>query len=127
MAEALKKQAQYLKENGFTEQQASALIFFQKDFIDNHLATKADVEIIRKDIEVIRKDIEVIRKDIEVVRAELKQDIEMVRADLKKDIEMVRAELKQDIEMVRKDLTIRLGSIMVGGIVILGMITQLSL
>ena len=48
MAEALKKQFQYLKENGFTDQQANALIYFQKDFIENHLATKTDVEVIKK-------------------------------------------------------------------------------
>ena len=30
MAESLKNQLQYLKENGFTEQQANALIYFRK-------------------------------------------------------------------------------------------------
>ena len=56
MVEALKKQVQYLKENGFTE---------------DHLATK------------------------------------------------------KDLELLKKDLTIRLGSIMVGGIVVLSVFTQL--
>ncbi len=125
MAEPLKKHIEYLKENGFTEQQASALIFFQKDFVDSHLATKEDIAIIRKDIEIIRKDIETLRvegkRDIEMLRAEGKRDIEMLRTEGKRDIEMV----KKEIEMVKKDLTIRLGSIMVGGIVVLSIITQL--
>ena len=78
MATALKKQAQYLKQNGFTEQQANALVYFQKDFIKDHIATKLDIEMVKK-----------------------------------------------EIEMVKKDLTLRLGSIMVGGIVILSIIIQL--
>lgn len=82
MATALKKQAQYLTQNGFTEQQANALVYFQKDFIEDHLATKVDIE-------------------------------------------MVRADLKREIEMVKKDLTIRLGSIMVGGIIVLSIVMKL--
>ena len=89
MAIALKKQAQYLTQNGFTEQQANALVYFQKDFIEDHLATKMDIEMVRKEIEMVRKD------------------------------------LTKEIEMVRKDLTIRLGSIMVGGIIVLSIIMKL--
>lgn len=85
MAEPLKKQVQYLKENGFTEQQAHALIYLQTDFVESHLATKTDIEMLKKDIEM----------------------------------------LKKDIEVLKKDLTIRLGSIMVGGIVVLGVVIQL--
>jgi len=92
MAEPLKKQVQYLKENGFTEQQAHALIYLQTDFVESHLATKADIAMVKKDIEMLKKDIEMLKKDIEVLK---------------------------------KDLTIRLGSIMVGGIVVLGVIIQL--
>jgi len=99
MAEPLKKQVQYLKENGFTEQQAHALIYLQTDFVESHLATKADIAMVKKDIAMVKKDIEMLKKDIEM--------------------------LKKDIEVLKKDLTIRLGSIMVGGIVVLGVIIQL--
>ena len=63
MAEALKKQFEYLKNNGFTEKQANTLVFFQKDYVENYLATKVDVELIRRDIEMIKKDIVETKKD----------------------------------------------------------------
>ena len=80
MVKALKKQVQYLQENGFTEQQDNTLVYFQKDFIKDYLATK-------------------------------------------KDIALLRSEFKRDIELLKKDLTLRLGSIMVGEIVVLGVFT----
>ena len=54
MATALKKQAQYFTQNGFTEQQANALVyFFQKD--EDHLAPKMGIEMVRADL---KKEIE---------------------------------------------------------------------
>ncbi len=50
MATDLIQQAQYLKENGFTAQQANTLIYFHKDSIENTLATKKDIEILKKDL-----------------------------------------------------------------------------
>ena len=61
-----------LTESGFTEQQAKAQLRILGEIIDSNLATKQDVELVRK--------------DIEQVRSELKKDIELVRADLKRDI-----------------------------------------
>ena len=66
-----------LLENGFTEKQANALVYFQKDIIDSELATK-------------------------------------------KDIEQLRADTKKDMAILEYKLTIKLGSIMTAGIVVLG-------
>ncbi len=101
MAELL-KQVQYLKDNGFTEQQANTLIYFHKDRVESDLASK-------KDILLLQKDIEGVRKDIEALRAETKKDIEGVR---------------KDIESIKKDIIIQLGSVIVGGIAILGVLIR---
>ena len=110
----LAKQLQYLKENGFTEQQAHAFIFVQKSIIDSELATK-------KDILLLQKDIEGLKKDIEQLRADTKKDIE----GLKKDIEQLRADTKKDIEGLKKDIVIQLGSIVVAGVVVLGVLMSI--
>ncbi len=124
MAELL-KQVQYLKDNGFTEQQANTLIYFHKDRVENDLASKKDILLLQKDIEGVRKDIEQLRsetkKDIEALRSETKKDIEGVR----KDIEQLRSETKKDIEGARKDIIIKLGSVMVVGISVLAVLMRL--
>ena len=102
MSEPLLKQVQYLKNNGFTEQQANTLIYFYKDYSETTLATK--------------KDIADVKKDIAQLRADTQKDIAQLRADTQKDI----AHVRKDIEILRKDLMLRLGSIMAGGVTFLG-------
>ena len=152
MANALLQEVAYLKENGFSEQQASAVLFVQKSQMDTHLATKKDIELVRKetenlrvelkkDIELVRvelkkdieqvrlefkKDIELVRKETENLRVELKKDIELVRketenlrVELKKDIELVRVELKKDMEILKNQLTVRMGSMIFAGFLLL--------
>ena len=136
MGTALLKQVQYLKENGFTEQQANTLVYFHKDSIEGTLATKKDIEQLRadtkkdieqlradtkKDIAEVKRDIEYVKKDIEQLRADTKKDI----AEVKKDIEHLRVELKQDIILLKKDLTVKLGGIMTGGVVLLGVLLSI--
>lgn len=57
MVESLLKQVQYLKENGFTEQQANAIVYFHKDSIENKMATKKDILILKKDMAIMEKNI----------------------------------------------------------------------
>ena len=77
---------QKLEQAGIPRKQAEAQASVLYDLITSNLATKRDVEFIKRDI----KELDV---KIETVRAELKRDIEAVR----KDIETVKAELKRDI------------------------------
>ncbi len=151
MSQALIKQVQYLKENGFTEQQANTLIYFQRDHIEHVMATKKDlaevhanlkkdIEYVKKDIEQLRadtkkdiaevkKDIEYVKKDIELLRTETKKDIEYLRtetkkdiAEIKKDIEYLRTETKKDIAEIKKDLILKLSVIMGSMITIAGVL-----
>ncbi len=137
MSQALIKQVQYLKENGFTEQQANTLIYFQRDHIEHVMATKKDLAEVhanlKKDIEYVKKDIEYLRtetkKDIEYLRTETKKDIEYLRtetkkdiAEIKKDIEYLRTETKKDIAEIKKDLILKLSVIMGSMITIAGVL-----
>ncbi len=119
MSTALIKQVQYLKENGFTEQQANTLIYFHKDSIESVMATKKDLAEVQADL---KRDIEQLRadtkKDIEHLRAEVKKDIEHLRGEVKKDIEYLRGEVKKDILLSKRNLIIKLSGIMGGMITI---------
>ena len=87
-----------LKEAGFTEQQAEAQTALLTDVIAGELATK--------------RDIETVKRDIENVRAELRRDIETLRAELKRDIETLRADMKHDMKELELRLTIKLGAML---------------
>lgn len=106
----LAQKMEFLKQNGFNEQQAHTLVYFYKDSIESELATKRDIEQLRADT----------KKDIEQLRADTKKDIEQLRAEIKRDIEQLRADTKKDIKILESSLTIRLGSIMIAGVALLG-------
>ncbi len=72
MSVSLAKNMEFLKNNGFNEQQAHTLVCFYKDNVESDLATK---------------------KDIEQLRAATKKDIEQLRADTKKDIKLLESSL----------------------------------
>ena len=99
--------------SGFTEKQAEAQVRALSDLISYNLATKSDIERVRKEIAELRKDSEA---DIAGVHRDI--------ADVHKEIENLRKETKTDIELLKRDLTIRLGALMVTGVgIILGVLT----
>ncbi len=97
-----------LTDCGFTEQQAETLADEHVALLNSNLATKADIEALRKDttasIEALRKDttasIEALRKDtetgIETLRQETKAEIAKVAAS----VETLRQETKADIAQI---------------------------
>ena len=80
---------------GMDEQQAEALVECQVRLINDSLATKQDIEEVKRDIEVLRLATE--------------QSIEALRLETKKDI----AALKTDMQKMELRLTLRLGSVIV--------------
>ena len=59
------------------EQAAAVAQYVDENMNLGELATKSDLDILRKDIDLVRKDIDFVRKDIGLVRLEFKKDIEM--------------------------------------------------
>ena len=119
---------------GMDEQQAEALVEWQVQLINDSLATKQDIEEIKRDIEALRlateqsieklrlatkRDIEEVKRDIEALRLATKRDIE----EVKRDIEALRLETKKDIADLKTDmqkmelrLTLRLGSVIIAAV-----------
>ena len=119
---------------GMDEQQAEALVEWQVQLINDSLATKQDIEEVKRDIEALRlateqsieklrlatkRDIEEVKRDIEALRLATKQDIE----EVKRDIEALRLETKKDIADLKTDmqkmelrLTLRLGSVIIAAV-----------
>lgn len=70
-----------LTESGFTEQQAETLAEEHVALLNSNLATKADIEALRKEL---KADIEALRQGTKADIAGIKVDIETVKSDLLK-------------------------------------------
>lgn len=73
--------------SGLPKEQAESIVRVLKKS-NNDLATKSDIELVKKDIGTVRTEmnheIELVRKDIEALRTELKQEIAHIKFDLLK-------------------------------------------
>ena len=98
---------------GMEEQQAEALVEFQKQLIDDSLATKRDIEGVKASIEALRlateQSIEGVKASIEALRLRTEQSIEKVKGE----VEKLRLEMKKDIKGLELRLTLRLASVIV--------------
>ena len=104
-----------LTEAGMPERQAEVLAGGQLRLIEADLATKADIELIRRDIESIRhdikalegatkKEIELIRRDMKALETSTKADIKALEATTKKEIELIRRDMKVMDSSIRSDM-----------------------
>ena len=116
--------AQQLRNSGFDDRQAEAIVTTINTAMNETVATKADLELqgtaTRKDLEVqtaeIRAEIAVTRSEIAVTRKELEAQIAVTRKDLEAQMAVIRAEiaaLKQTMASVQDKIVIRLGALMV--------------
>jgi hypothetical protein len=89
------KIARRLREAGFSEPQADAVVAaVQEGGEGADFATKADLAALAAEL----------RAEIAALRAELKAEISQLRAELKADISQLRAELKADIAQLRAEI-----------------------
>ena len=96
------KATKLLKESGFGETQAEAVVATVRDAVAENVATKADLAETSNELKI----------EIAKVRGELKDEIANVRTE----IADVRAELKEDIHKLRTDMY-RFGAFMIIAIV----------
>ena len=104
---------------GMDEQQAEALVECQTQLINDSLATRLDIEEVKKEIAEVKREVAEVKKEV----AEVKREVEELKkevAEVKREVEALRLETKESIEKVKIDmhkmelrLTIRLGSIIV--------------
>ncbi len=96
------KYVEVLKDAGVPDKQAQAQVRILNEILESNLATKQDVEIIKRDIAEIKRDIEGLRQAT-------KQDIEELRQDTKRDIERLRQDTKRDLKELEQRMIIKLG------------------
>ena len=95
-----------LQNAGIEARQAEAIALVFKNS-QSSLATKADIEFVKKDIENLRTEL---KGDIGSLRTELKGDIKQVKAD----IDNLRTEFRSDIRWLKWSI-VAMMAIMLGG------------
>ena len=109
---------------GFTRQQAEALAEEQAKLIDERLATKSDIELIRHDIEALKQTT---KADIEVLRQTTKADLEALRLATRADIETLRQTGRADLAEARSDIVKwTMGAIGLQTLLIVGAVVALA-
>jgi predicted phage-related endonuclease len=103
--------AKKLKSVGFTEAQAEALAESQAQLIESRLATKQDIELVRRDM-----------KELE---ASLKRDMKELEVSLKGDMKASDVSLKRDLKEMEMRLTIRMGILIAASIAIVATLVKL--
>lgn len=110
--------AQKLEAAGFTPQQAQGAATAISEVLGEHVATQRDVQDIRRDISDLRKDL----LETEArLRADAAAESKAVRADAAAEAKALRAELRD----MAQQLTIRLGGMIAGAVVLVAALAKL--
>ena len=120
------KAAQRLSNVGFSQEQASTIVITFVESITENLATKDDLELVRKDIAALETKIDTsiaaldIKIDTSIAALDTKIDTSIAALDTKIDTSITA--LRQDMSEFKKEMKIMLGSIMVAGITVMTMV-----
>lgn len=106
---------------GFSEIQAEALAEEQGKLIEDKLATKQDVWLLREDMEAfkiaIRQEIEnfkiELRQEMESFKVELRQEMESFKKDIHHELTSFKQEFSHSMKELELRMTIKLGSMLV--------------
>ena len=95
---------QRLRDAGIEQKQAEAITLSIHAGVTGGVATKADLDLVRKDVDLVRKDVDQVRTEIGLAKTELDGKIDTATSALRKEISDVRTE----IAAAKFDLTWRL-------------------
>jgi coiled-coil family 90 protein len=87
-----------LKRAGFTDQQAEAQVQALAAIVNDNLATKQDLVLLKQDLLGVKQ--------------ELKRDLLGVKQELKQDLLGVKQELRQEMRELEHRLTLRMGTML---------------
>jgi len=90
-----------LKQVGFEEAQAEAVVNTMGEALGGNVATKADLTEVRAALEA---DIATVKADLTADVAAVKADLEQLRTETKADLAAVQAKLEADIAGVRTEM-----------------------
>ena len=115
--------AKRLRGGGIPDTQADVHAEAAREFIMAELATKSDLEVVRREldtsIQTVRKDLEAsiqsVRKDLEAsiqsVKQELEASIHSLRKDMEASIHSLRKDMEASIHSLRKDMEANIASV----------------
>ena len=99
---------QRLRDAGIEQKQAEAITLSIHAGVTGGVATKADLDLVRKDVvsgdNALKSEIDLVRKDVDLVR----KDIDVVRTELDGKIDTATSTLRSEIASAKFDLTWRL-------------------
>ena len=112
--------AKGLKETGFEDRQAEAIVSTISKAMSETVATKADLQLVRSDFELLRSDFEVLRSEFGLLRSEFESlrqyvDGRFERIELKFDgkLDALEKSLRQEMAALENRLILKLGGLMV--------------
>ena len=104
------KASHRLREAGFEEQKANALVNAFAEDIGANLATKDDIALLKGDIDTLRKDMvsgdEAIRKDMANEFASVRQDMASGFESVRKDMAMLEERMNARIDRQTTRMTL---------------------
>ncbi len=92
--------AHALKEAGFEDVQATAIVDALRQAVTEGVATKTDIADVRGDTNELRTEL---KSDMNELRTELKSDMNELRTELKSDMNELRMEFKADMATLRAE------------------------
>ena len=125
--------AKKLQAVGFTEAQAEVQAETLVELMEERLATKLDIEVVRRDMKEMETGL---KRDMKEMETGLKRDIEVVRRDmkemetgLKRDMKEMETGLKRDMKEMElrltHNLTLRLGGMMAASVAVVAALVKL--
>jgi len=132
--------AQKLEAAGFTPQQAQGAANAISEVLGEHVATQRDVQDIRRDIADLRKDLleteaRLLKNsaaETQALRADAAAETKALRADAAAEAKSLRADaaaeakaLRAEIREMGQQLTIRLGGMIAGALVVMAALVKL--
>ncbi|WP_420010407.1 hypothetical protein [Tateyamaria sp.] len=111
------KAARRLGAAGFTPEQAETIADTFAEGITENLATKDDIALLQKDMKALDRKIDT---SVEALDQKIDTSVEALHRKIDTSVEALR----KDMVALKKDMTILLGSIMVGGIVVITLLDR---
>lgn len=114
------KYTKTLEATGFTREQAEATINLVIETMDYHFATKTDLQGMEKNIRSDMKEMETgIRSDMKNMETSIRADVKEMETGIRSDMKNMETSIRADMKEMESRITLKLGSIMLGGIALL--------
>ena len=114
------KAAQELRQTGFEDRQAEAVVETISKAVSETVATKADLQLVRSDFKLLRSEFVLLRSEFDLLRSEF----DLLRSEMatKADLQLLRSEfelLRSEMAAQENRIVIKLGGLMITMIFVL--------